>query len=270
MGVQLYAQPSAYPYEPINPYNPRSYQSSSSYVEPGMSPNRPTSVLGPGPYVPAPLPSDSMRGDGLPLSNPTEEKITQILNFWLGYLPNPARFPFQKIRLWEGAPEANAAIKTRFSEDYQRALGGEYNNWRQTPQGRLALILLLDQFSRRINADQPSMFAGDGLAKRLALEGIDKGDDLKLFPIERVFFYMPFQHAENPEMQALSVKLYRQLVQQSPEPIQPFMQEFLKLAIKNQAIIDRFGRFPHRNKVLNRESTPEELKYLSQESALRY
>lgn len=198
------------------------------------------------------------------------EKIDSILIFWFGYLESPVSFPVQKIPLWEGNPQVNQELLNRFAQDYQNAANGHYSAWRQTAKGRLALIILLDLLPRHMYVNQARMFATDAMALGLAQEGIREGDDLKLFPIERVFFYMPFQHSENREIQELSVKLYKKLVQQSPDQIKPIMQEFLRLAVKHKETIDRFGRFPHRNKILDRTSTEKELEYLSQELSLRY
>lgn len=203
-------------------------------------------------------------------NDPVTEKINQILFFWFGDLPNPSFFPASKIPLWEGSKEGDLIIEERFKSDYQRAASGQYDDWRKTPYGRLALIIILDQFSRRLYPNQPQMLATDAMARGLALEGVQQGADLELFPVERIFFYMPIQHAEDLRMQDYSVKLYRELYQQSPLAIKPITEEFLKLAISHQETIKRFGRFPHRNALLGRESTPEEKVYLAQKRAFQF
>lgn len=305
----LSAQPYGYPYDPYNflgndPYNPplttyynagsfynrpnylnnpyyprNSYYSNNPYYprNPYLSTGRPPLVRqvrpAPSPY---PLPYMDRKGrenndDQSPaVANSTESKIDQILKFWFGPLSSPIQFPADKISLWEGSPGGDRLIREQFSGDYQRAVLGQYGSWRDTPEGRLALIILLDQFPRHIYLDQPQMFASDSMARGLAIEGIQLGEDQDLYPIERAFFYMPLQHSENPEMQAMSVKLYEQLVAQTPPPIKPILFEFLRLAIKHQEVINRFGRFPHRNKVLGRKSTPEEMVYLGHKAAFRY
>lgn len=203
-----------------------------------------------------------------PLS-PTERQINAILDFWFGNLPNPSYFPGNRVALWEGSPQTDQMMKEKFGAEYQRAAMGQYDAWRNTPEGRLALILLLDQFPRHFFPNQPQMFGTDAMAKGLALEGIQNEDDLDLYPVEKIFFYMPIQHSEDPRMQEYSVKLFNDLVTDSPPSLKPVMEEFLKLAMTHQAVIRQFGRFPHRNAVLGRNSTPAELEYLNQKSALR-
>lgn len=275
-------QPSPYYYPPQYPYQDRL----NSLANPYFSTARPP-MPAQGPYRPRPLPpprpelyQDSYlerdqirptpnRMPDVPL-DPTVEKINQVLKFWFGPLSSPTQFPAEKISMWEGTPASDNYIKRIFFDDYRKAVMGQYADWRMTPKGRLALIIMLDQIPRHIYPDQPQMFATDAMARGLALEGIQRGDDLTLFPIERAFFYMPLQHSESAEMQALSVSEYQKLVVQSPPAMKPIMQEFLRLAVKHQEVVDRFGRFPHRNAILGRQSTPEEKVYLGHKSAFRY
>lgn len=279
----LFAQPYGYPYDaynfPADPY--RTYN--APYYNPPLNrpyypgyPSRPP--LGrpirpmPRPYMPPDLYADGLNDSDKESVDPNsaESKIDQILNFWFGNLSSPTQFPANKISLWEGTPQGDRAIKERFLIDYQQAVLGHYGSWRDTPEGRLALIILLDQFPRHIYPDQPQMFTSDAMARGLALEGIQIGADQHLYPIERAFFYMPLQHSENPQMQAMSTDQYQRIVAQSPPSMKPIMQEFLRLAIKHREVIDRFGRFPHRNIILGRESTPEEKVYLGHKAAFRY
>lgn len=191
--------------------------------------------------------------------------IESILNFWFGFLPGPDFFPDDKLRVWfASTPEIDRQIRYNFSQDMINAARGEYNSWRETPRGLLALILLLDQFPRHIYRNQSRAFALDRMARALVLEGLQRGDDKQLFPIERAFFYLPLEHSEDLAVQNLSVASYRQLVAQSPGVIQPQMQDFLQSAILHQQQIARFGRFPYRNAILERESTPEETLFLAQ------
>lgn len=290
--LPLSAQPYGYPYDPYNfpedlyywPNSPNyrsSYAPPSPYYRPNDPYNRPGRPPVPSMMPPRPLGSSTLppslrlqppqqQAPREPSDNPTEDKIDQILHFWFGPLSSPIAYPADKISLWEGTSEEVPLISKEFMDDYQRAVLGQYNGWRESPRGRLALIILLDQFPRHIFADTPRMFSSDAMARGLTLEGVQKGDDLSLYPIERAFFYMPLQHAEDPKMQAYSVEEYQRLVNQTPLPIRPIMVEFLRLAIKHQEIIARFGRFPHRNKVLGRQSTPEEMVYLGHKSTFRY
>lgn len=203
----------------------------------------------------------------IPVDKPiTEEKaepFANILIFWFGNLQGADSFPFDKLTVWSvDNPEIDHQIMKHFGQDMVKAQKGEYNSWRNTPRGRLALILLLDQFPRRIYRNQPQSFMSDRMARALAWEGIQKGDDKQLYPIERAFFYLPLEHSEDLKMQDLSVASYQQLVADSPEVLKPQMEDFLRLAVMHHQQIAFFGRFPHRNVILGRESTPEETQFL--------
>jgi len=281
--MNLCAQPFGYPYDPYVDANRPEH---SPYPQPqGIDPDQGFPQRSPPPANPrnynAPLklksqPSynnlkaNSQNPDAEESLEYNQEKIDQILNFWFGPLSSPDSFPVHKIPLWEGTEEGNRELKAKFYQDYLNAARGQYTVWRQTPRGLLALIILLDIFPRHFFPNQAKMFATDPMALGLAKEGIQQGEDLKLLPIERVFFYMPFQQSEDRQTQELAIQLYQKLMQQSPEQIKPMMQEFLKLATKHKQTIERFNRFPHRNKILERQSTPEEIQYLSQEFSLRY
>jgi uncharacterized protein (DUF924 family) len=136
--------------------------------------------------------------------------------------------------------------------------------WLQFPESRLAAIITLDQLSRNIYRGMPTAFASDQLALSWSLSGIDAGMDKQLRPIERVFFYMPMEHAENLGVQRQSVWHFQQLIKIVPDSDKEIFAGFLDFAEKHAAVIERFGRFPHRNVILGRESTPDELDYLSQ------
>lgn len=192
-------------------------------------------------------------------------KSEAILNFWFGPLTGPEHFPANKASLWlAGSPEFGRQIRELFAEEIRLAAIGKLNPWRQTPRGRLALILLLDQFPRHVYRNKPQAYAFDAMAKALVLEGIQLGDDKKLYPVERAFFYLPLQHAEDINLQNQSVSLYQQLVSEAAESMKPQMEAFLRNAILNQQIINRFKRFPHRNKSLGRQSSSQEMIYLNQ------
>ncbi|MBA2369328.1 MAG: DUF924 domain-containing protein [Candidatus Protochlamydia sp.] len=192
------------------------------------------------------------------------ERAQEVLNFWFGELADEENFPTDKVGLWVGGPETYRGISDQFLQDFQQAIVGGLNDWRQTPRGRLALILLLDQFPRHLYPHSPQALASDSMARGLVLEGLQRGDDTKLFPVERAFFYLPLERVEEIKFQDLSVEYFKNLVEESPASIKPQMQKFLDFAILNREIISKFGRFPYRNAILRRESTPEEQVYLYQ------
>lgn len=228
----------------------------------------PGHVVKPVPVVPVPVapvvPLEN-QNSVLPIAPVPLDRSAEILDFWFGILPGPNYFPEDKKQLWfTASPEIDRLIRQNFMHDMMSAARGEYNSWRETPKGRLALVLLLDQFPRHIYRNQSQAYQLDPMARGLVLEGIQKGDDKDLYPIERAFFYLPLEHAEDPAMQALSVRLYQQLLAESPPGMKFYMQEFLRYAIAHQQQIARFGRFPHRNVALRRQPTPEETLFLKQ------
>lgn len=225
--------------------------------------------VGPGSPYPVPFPPGAPVGENKPFplqpEAVEEDRISDVLDFWFGFLPTPDFFPDDKMPIWfASTPEIDRQIRNFFSQDMLKAERGEYNWWRETPRGRLALILLLDQIPRHLYRNKPQSFVLDRMARAVVLEGLKKGDDKELYPIERAFFYLPLEHAEDIDLQNLSVQSYRQLLAESPEPLKLQMQDFLQSAISHQQQIARFGRFPYRNAVLGRESTPEETVYLMQ------
>jgi uncharacterized protein (DUF924 family) len=178
-----------------------------------------------------------------------------VLDFWFGVPGGP---DYGKARpLWFTKSDAtDQLVRDRFSSTVEAALNGEIDDWALTPHGTLALIIVLDQFTRNIYRDTPRSFAGDGQALRLASNLVDRNDDRFLVPVERWFAYMPFEHSEFLNDQLESVRLFEQLAQQG-------LQEPLSWAIKHHDVIKRFGRFPHRNSILGRESTAEEIEFLN-------
>ena len=176
----------------------------------------------------------------------------QIIFFWFGH-DNPEQiFPMSKVKIWEGSPDAVQFMRQNFMSTYEAAATGKLNHWQNHPESLLALIILLDQFPRKVYAGQSKMFATDNLALGLVLEGIKTEKDLELTPVQRLFFYMPLQRSESPLIQKQSVKVYEKLYQDSAESIKPFINEFLNLAKYNKKNIDEYGKFAHRDKILNR------------------
>jgi len=193
-----------------------------------------------------------------------KETIQSILGFWFGEAADDAAAAAQQAGIWWGkSDEVDRQIAERFEVPLQQAAGGQLDAWQQTPQGRLALILLLDQFPRNIYRGTPQAFAYDAQARALTLDGLQAGDDQALRPIERVFFYLPLEHAEDLPLQLRCVALFEQLQASLPEAAAQVFAGFTDFADKHRVIIERFGRFPHRNEILDRESTAEEIAFLA-------
>lgn len=189
---------------------------------------------------------------------PMEQKAQDILDFWFGDGTEYREEWFKKD------PAFDERIRERFGEDLERAIRGEYDGWAKTANGRLALIILLDQFSRNLFRDSPKAWAQDKKALDLALEAIGNGQDLQVDTLRRMFFYLPLQHSEDLGIQELSLQKHAEMLKEGGGD--PNSREAMTLgyAERHHVIIERFGRFPHRNKILGRESTPEEIEFLKQ------
>lgn len=193
-----------------------------------------------------------------------EEKVDEILRFWFGEIVDGFPADDMSWLWWAGGEKIDQNIRERFGEWVVKAGDGELAAWTETAAGRLAHIILLDQFTRNIYRKSAQAFAHDADALQLTLAGIERGHDLELLPIQRIFFYMPLEHAEDLAMQRLCGEKFK-------ETLAPYLdtadengvQGYLQAAADHCAIIEQFGRFPHRNAVLGRESTPAELAYLS-------
>jgi uncharacterized protein (DUF924 family) len=170
--------------------------------------------------------------------------------------------------MWFGKNDRiDEIVRKTFLPDLERAAQGDYDDWKTDARGRLALILLFDQFPRMIHRETPEAFAYDQAAQNLALEGMSEHADQALNPFERLFYYMPLEHAENLELQRKSVDLFRRLVDDSAPELAQTFSGYLDYAVRHLEVIERFGRFPHRNAILGRVSTPEEILFLSQPGA---
>jgi uncharacterized protein (DUF924 family) len=166
--------------------------------------------------------------------------------------------------MWFGKDDVfDQQITTEFSNDVELASNGELEHWGHTPRGRLALILLLDQFRRNIYRNTKEAFAMDKVALKLCVEGAMQKKDHGLSPIQRVFFYMPLQHAESRRVQKKSREIYARLAENVSTTYRETFETVLQFAELHADIIDQFGRFPHRNVLLNRANTPEEDEYLA-------
>jgi uncharacterized protein (DUF924 family) len=193
----------------------------------------------------------------------------RVREFWFGKLPLERAALDERMKFWfageqspQLAQECDAAIRSEFGARVEAALRGELASWADGPRRRLSLILLLDQFPRNIFRGRARAYAGDEEALALALSGMQSGADAALDPVERIFFYMPLQHSESLDVQDESVAAYRRLLQEAPQLLHAAFATTLKSAEHHASIIRRFGRFPHRNRVLRRASTTEETTYL--------
>jgi uncharacterized protein (DUF924 family) len=196
------------------------------------------------------------------MSTPAEPG--EILRFWFG--DDPARAlddPALQRLWWAKQPAVDAAMRERFGAQVQAAGEGTLDGWAATAEGRLALILLTDQFPRNIFRGTPAAFALDPLARRWALQGIEQGVFDALHPVQQVFAWLPLEHAEDAALQARCVQGMRTLRERAPAAQRAAFDSFVDFAERHEAVIRRFGRFPHRNAVLDRASTDEERAFLA-------
>lgn len=186
----------------------------------------------------------------------------EILHFWFGS-DTIGVIPQERLKFWFGGDrQTDHLIRERFSEHLAAAVEGRLHFWGQEPGGRLALILLLDQFPRNIYRGTPRAYAYDDRALQVTLEGLEQGQDRDLALVERAFMYMPLEHAEDREIQKRSVNLFEQLLEEALPEQKPVFETFADYARRHRDVIARFGRFPHRNEVLCRSSTSEETVFL--------
>ena len=192
------------------------------------------------------------------------ETADSLHDFWFGGGADEAAAQRQAKLWWGKSVEVDAAIASRFGELVEAARNGALDHWRSTPQGTLALILLTDQLPRNIFRGTPAAFASDPMAHELCTTGINNGFDLQLAPVERVFFYLPLEHAESMSDQDKSVAEYTGLLDQVPESEKETFRNYLEYAKRHRAVIERFGRFPHRNVILGRVSSAAEVAFLKE------
>lgn len=188
-----------------------------------------------------------------------------ILEFWFGADPDDGIVAAEQTKLWWGKdPTVDEEIRRRFERDLHAAANGRLNDWGVRPRDRLALILLTYQFPRNIFRGTANASVFDAKALVWSLDGIAAGLDLKLRPIERTFFYLPLEHSESLAHQNRSVELFSVLAQSIVEHQRAPFDEYLRFAERHREVIERFGRFPHRNEILGRESTAEEQAFLKE------
>lgn len=193
------------------------------------------------------------------------ERIDDVLKFWFGRVEETIVPTESRARLWFGeTPEIDCEIKTQFQDDFQKAISKEYAEWERTPRGKLALIIILDQFSRHIFRDQSQAFEQDEYAVSICTQGIQQQNDHQLSLIERVFFYFPLLHSEHLLHHEKSLAAYRSLIDLAFPETRVIYESFFKFASHHHQLIAKFGRFPQRNLILGRPSTDEETNYLNE------
>jgi uncharacterized protein (DUF924 family) len=204
---------------------------------------------------------------GATITDDDQARIEAILAFWFKEHELSAPQIDRRMDIWFGEdPVFDHELEKEFANDVDLASEGKLDHWAAEPHGRLALILLIDQFRRNIYRNSAKAFSKDRLALKLCVEGAVEKKDKGLTPIQRVFFYMPLQHAESAKVQAKSVALYNRLAESVSPTDQETFLTVAQFAELHKDIIDQFGRFPHRNKLLGRENTPEEDEYLAGDS----
>jgi uncharacterized protein (DUF924 family) len=182
--------------------------------------------------------------------------VRAVLDYWFGAPGSPESGTLREFWFRKSAA-TDREIARRFGALVEQALRGDLDGWADSPDGALARILVLDQFPRNVYRDSPRAYAGDAQALRAAIAMVDAGDDEALPPAQRAFVYLPYEHAESLAMQDEAVRLFSRLAAEAPA-----LSEMLDYAHRHRAVVQEFGRFPHRNAILGRPSTPAEINFL--------
>jgi uncharacterized protein (DUF924 family) len=179
----------------------------------------------------------------------------EVLDFWFGREGEEGYGEFREAWFTKD-PELDREIRDRFEPIYEESASGKLEDWKSDPQSCLALIVVLDQFPRNMFRGDPRMYATDELARAAARHAVDHAYDRELSPAQRLFLYLPFEHSEDLEDQRRSMELFRGLSAEMGS------EDLLGYAVRHMEIVERFGRFPHRNEILGRATTPEEVEFL--------
>ena len=189
-------------------------------------------------------------------SKASPTRAEEVLEFWFGREGEPGYGEFREA-WFRKDPEFDRVVRDRFETLHEAAAAGELDDWREEARSCLALVIVLDQFPRNMFRGDPRSYATDSKAQETAEYAVDRALDRELPEFQRMFLYMPFMHSEDLEHQRRSVELFRGLG--GTEPDSPY-----DYAVRHMEIVERFGRFPHRNEVLGRQTTPEEAEFLTQ------
>jgi uncharacterized protein (DUF924 family) len=200
---------------------------------------------------------------------PGLRRAQEVLDFWFGPDPLSPKHFSERLHLWFGGDdppqliaERDELVSSRFRPLMDEAAAGALDHWAGSPHRLLALVLLLDQFPRHVYRGRARAYAQDSRALAFTLHALTTGADAALSPAERLFLYLPLQHAESAAMQEESIAAYRRLQADAPAQHRKLFDSVLEFAQQHQSVIQRFGRFPHRNAALSRRSTPEEQQFL--------
>jgi uncharacterized protein (DUF924 family) len=189
---------------------------------------------------------------------PHADRIDAVLHFWYGEIQETEDYRTQQSKRWfMGGADIDAEVSEHFAQDHARAASGAYDAWMATPHGCLALVLILDQFSRQLYRGQSQAFATDAKARGIVTHAVAKGLDGDLHAYERWFLYMPMMHSEDGRDQDRSIALFSQLAHDEPR-----LSGVVPFAMEHCETIKQFGRFPYRNEALGRVTTPSEQIYL--------
>ncbi len=180
----------------------------------------------------------------------------EVLDFWFGREGEEGYGEFREVWFTKD-PEFDQEVRDRFEPVYEEAAAGRLEGWKDEAQSCLALIIVLDQFPRNMFRGDPKMYATDEEARDAARYAVEQGYDRELAPFQRMFVYLPFEHSEDLEDQRRSVELFRALAGEMGS------EDLLGYAVRHMQIVERFGRFPHRNEILGRATAPEEAEFLS-------
>jgi len=192
-------------------------------------------------------------------------KVNNILGFWFREVSSPNKISSQTVQKWfQTDSEFDKEVTLRFRNQLVQGLEGSYDSWKSFARGSLALTILLDQFPRNMFRNQPEAFKYDQKALDVCLSAIERKQDNELYPFERMFLYMPMEHCEDLEMHDLMLEKLSQLSQSCDSSIGELVRTWVHFAERHRQVIKRFGRYPHRNLVLGRESTKEELKFIEE------
>jgi uncharacterized protein (DUF924 family) len=187
----------------------------------------------------------------------------EILRFWFGdRCETEEEISALVEKCFSVNPDLDGEIRERFGDAPERAIAGEFDAWRDETRAAVALVIVLDQFPRNLFRASPQAFAFDARALEIAKQWVDDGNAQGAAPIEACFMYLPFEHAESLEDQRRCMSLYEELARRVPPELRERFDGFTDYARRHETIIERFGRFPHRNELLGRASTPDEVRYL--------
>lgn len=187
-----------------------------------------------------------------------------VLDYWFG---GEGSSPDERMKLWfMKSDDTDREIREKFGDTVRAALAGELDEWADDPHGLLALVIVLDQFPRNIFRETPRAYAGDAIAMGLTFTAMERGWDDELDPLEAFFLYLPLEHQEDIHLQHLCVERMKALADRAEES-KDLMNEVVRYAEEHRDVVQKYGRFPHRNSIFGRPSTDAELEYLAKPGA---